>query len=100
MEMPKSCGCCDLCLLSSDKQNFFCIRQLGKRFDLSLSGQRQEDCPLISVPEHGRLCDFDKFYTYIDYYICKNCEKSCSACDVPWIKEVISQAPTVLEGTT
>lgn len=53
----------------------------------------------IPIPKHGRLCDFDEAYTDIDYILCKNCEKSCSVCDVPWIKKVISQAPTVLEAT-
>jgi len=59
MEMPKACEGCPLCFLSSDGRNFFCTRQIGKRFDLSLAEQRQEDCPLIPVPEHGDLIDRD-----------------------------------------
>lgn len=58
MKMPKSCGRCDLCVLSNDKLTLFCIR-LGKRFRWSLVEKRQEDCPLVALPEHGRLIDAD-----------------------------------------
>lgn len=64
--------------------------------DMGSNLGRLVDCKAIEFTEHGRLCDFDKFYEYIDYYLCKNCEKACSDCDVPWIKKVISQSPVVL----
>ena len=51
MKMPKNCGCCDMCVLSNDKQTFFCTRQLGKRFRWSLVEKRQEGCPLVEVRE-------------------------------------------------
>lgn len=58
MKLPRNCGCCDMCVLSNDKQTFFCIR-LGKRFRWSLVEKRQGDCPLVEVKPHGRLIDAD-----------------------------------------
>lgn len=104
MEMPKGCEGCPLCFLSSDGRNFFCTRQIGKRFDLSLAEQRQEDCPLIPVPEHGDLIDRDK---EIDEWeqtrrVLSECEQKHTfeyrkACVVI---NALSQAEVVLERTT
>ena len=61
MKMPNCCACCDMCVLSSDKQNFFCKRQIGKRFHWSLAVIRQEGCPLVELPDkHGNIVDGDK----------------------------------------
>lgn len=79
------------------KDDYLDIRLYGTG-EVVINGDLDREAKAIPVPEHGRLCDFDKFYEYIDYYLCKNCEKACSDCDVPWIKNVISQVPTVLEA--
>lgn len=87
MEMPKSCEGCPLCFLSSDGRNFFCTRQIGKRFDLSLSGQRQEGCPLIPVPEHGDLVQL-------------NDALDCFSEDDVVARKALRKIPVVLERTT
>lgn len=93
MEMPKSCEGCPLCFLSSDGRNFFCTRQIGKRFDLSLSDQRQEDCPLVPIPEHGDLIDKDFLLKYAIRLERKD------GCDLVPISS-IEAFPVVLERTT
>lgn len=61
MKMPIACASCDLCVLSSDKQNFFCKRQIGKRFHWSLAVIRQGGCHLVELPDkHGNIVDGDK----------------------------------------
>lgn len=57
MEMPKNCGCCPLEV--GGRFTFTCMRMIGKEFSYELAEQRQEDCPLIEVPPHGRLGDLD-----------------------------------------
>lgn len=91
MKMPKNCGCCDLCVLSNDKQTFFCTRQLGKRFCWSLVEKRQEDCPLFELPPHGRLVDADKLLA--DHNPNENWDYMVLEC-------IIRNAPTVLEAST
>lgn len=54
-----------------------------------------QTCPLIPVPEHGRLIDADKL---------KKDNPSHMDADVPYVtevtvEEIIDDAPTVLEGT-
>lgn len=87
MEMPKACEGCPLCFLSSDGRNFFCTRQIGKRFDLSLSSQRQENCPLIPVPEHGDLVQLDDAL-------------DCFSEDDVVARKALRKIPVVLERTT
>ena len=57
MKMPKSCRNCPLCIVEKTGLNFFCARQLGKRFSIELLDQRQEGCPLVELPQHGDLID-------------------------------------------
>ena len=58
MEMPKSCNSCmfdvyGLCLINSN---------LERKDELTHS------CPLIPVPDHGRLGDLDKLEDYFKAY--------------------------------
>lgn len=97
MELPKNCGCCDMCILGKDKQNFFCTRQIGKRFHWTLAEQRQEGCPLVEVKPHGDLIDRDKLLkldniTFIDY--------GHWMADYEAVKtSVIENAPVILEAS-
>ena len=51
MEMPTSCLFCALCFGANE----FCplVKKYAKTYG------RHDDCPLISVPDHGRLIDAD-----------------------------------------
>lgn len=103
MKLPRNCGCCDMCVLSNDKQTFFCIR-LGKRFRWSLVEKRQEDCPLVEVKPHGRLIDENDLVRLIeDNYgcgVCKNKadeERCLDRCKWAVLLNDIDSLPTVLE---
>lgn len=69
MEMPKICYDCPLCVEQSDGDidwHYECCLlhdHIGKsRVELL----RIPACPLIPVPDHGRLIDADEFYTDIN----------------------------------
>ena len=64
MEMPTSCsecfshydGYCQASIDYADTDNFPSHREINRR----TYGERREDfCPLIPVPDHGRLIDAD-----------------------------------------
>jgi len=95
MKMPNACACCDMCILSSDKQNFFCKRQIGKRFHWSLAVIRQEGCPLVELPEnHGRIVDLDKV---LDWLI--NEDGRFSMAMNAKIDNALKNAPILLEAS-
>ena len=65
MEMPKNCHLCPLCFMR------FCQavdRELSER-ETRPNANRPEDCPLLPVPPHGDLIDWDKLEKDIDKYI-------------------------------
>ena len=57
MEMPKDCKNCPMLV------NYICIA-LGLEPDWGCSG-RDERCPLVPVPPHGRLIDADALFREI-----------------------------------
>lgn len=62
MEMPKSCAFCpmfdDVYTHFSDDEEYVC--KLGVSLNYyQYAGDEPKDCPLISVPDHGRLIDAD-----------------------------------------
>lgn len=65
MEMPTSCRACHLKMNCDDCEELECVcvplhQQIGYLDDL-LTDKRRDDCPLVLVPEHGRLGDLDDF---------------------------------------
>ena len=95
MRMPKDCSHCDMCFLSSDNVNFFCTRQLGKRFHLSLIEQRQEDCPLVELSDsHGRIVDLDKVLNWLI-----NEDGRFSMAMSAKIDNALKNAPIILEAS-
>ena len=52
MEMPKSCWCCPLCNEDVCEANEMTISR-------DHSKDRSKGCPLVPVPDHGRLIDAD-----------------------------------------
>lgn len=64
MEMPKTCCYCPLMGYDPDREWFDSMARTGAHI-CALTGElidntkRAEHCPLIPVPEHGRLIDAD-----------------------------------------
>ena len=57
MEMPSSCCACNLCTKYLFETPPFCDVTMKRIDDWS---KRSDDCPLIPVPDHGRLVDADE----------------------------------------
>lgn len=62
MEMPTSCGECEWCVHTIPADKYIC-----KRMKRAVIGVCETDvetvnvcCPLVPVPEHGRLGDLDE----------------------------------------
>lgn len=54
MGMPKSCRDCWI-----EQEGFWCGALDGYQNTRCFTNERREDCPLVPVPEHGRLGDLD-----------------------------------------
>lgn len=99
MEMPTSCRACHLKMNCEDCEGWECVclplqMKIGYWGDL-LADNRREDCPLIPVPEHGRLKDVDGLMERFSYSTGDTAE------DRIWIRAVrriIIEAPTVIPG--
>ena len=66
MEMPKNCHLCLYSYLGRDYSRMFCgiddhyiadLQQWDKHY---FWGHKDDSCPIIPVPDHGRLIDADK----------------------------------------
>lgn len=56
MEMPKTCGLCQLCLDDSRICNGYCMF-FHRRVNMM---ERDKDCPIVPLPEgHGKLIDIE-----------------------------------------
>lgn len=61
MDMPKSCFYCPF-REKVNPDDYVCMA-LNKEFEETFSlivGKRHDDCPLVSVPPHGRFIDADE----------------------------------------
>ena len=86
MEMPKHCwSCCfhdevDDCIIL--KEN--CMTVWGEQ-------KRLSDCPLIAVPDHGRLVDADAIdyddYWWNRHYSAKECQQA---------ERMVEEQPTII----
>ena len=88
MEMPVGCPVCPLAHWTSGTGEFSgCNMVFGKKFAVfndqkyanSHVASRPDWCPLISVPNHGRLIDADAF----EKLECNGCDGACECipCD-------------------
>lgn len=84
MEMPETCGLCQLCLDDSRICNGYCMF-FHRRVNMM---ERDKNCPIISLTEgHGRLGDLDALMNNIG--------------DVPYkgaVRRVLMSAPTIIEA--
>lgn len=61
MEMPETCKACFLSEFDAGFYAYIC-RPIGIRIDYEMAkiARPQRICPLVPVPEHGRLIDADE----------------------------------------
>ena len=95
MEMPTSCRKCGLMMNCDDCEGWECYclplkKSIGhlERFrdePYVPTDKRRDDCPLILVPEHGRLVDADALVR--SYYHAPSFPNLCKA---------INEAPTII----
>ena len=94
MEMPSSCYNCDCCVRDSDEVDYCCLLMRDV-----MSFEREEDCPLVEIPPHGRLIDGD----YLKQTHCEECtlypdkclEKTADGCDWGSITH-LRMCPTII----
>ena len=88
MEMPTSCLSCPLQGGTAD------CRLTQKTYNWGLS-ERPSDCPLVPVPEHGRLIDADKIgLTDFEIILCQKGNPFKNALEM--LLEKIENAPTFI----
>lgn len=101
LEMPKGCASCFL--------KYGSCASIRKRMDVSKGDRwcpenyRHPDCPIIEIPQHGRLIDADELMRRIQLYIDEyelyvdengfHCEKWCAMKET---EMAINDAPTVI----
>lgn len=67
MEMPKNCRQCNLMIDCDGCEGYPCYcsvlgKEIGYKEDVHID-KRRDDCPLVPVPDHGRLIDADALET-------------------------------------
>ena len=90
MPMPGSCYQCNFCVNVMDGEDLVVVCTALEKEIIALGAERQDDCPLIEVPQHGRLIDADA----IPYIF-----GSTHATEYDTVtKFVINKLPTIIEG--
>ena len=69
LQMPKGCATCPYCDRAWNKPKCKAKSMQGRFMEqrLNLDRTRQKWCPLIPVPDHGRLVDADKIHFTGEY---------------------------------
>jgi len=92
MEMPKNCYFCPC----SDLEYYDCNLMPGTGISSDRkSGKRLDDCPLIPVPDHGRLIDADALKSYMEE--CKG-ENAMDIYATGYARGFIDNAPTIIHA--
>lgn len=92
MEMPKSCFYCPF-RLKVDPDTFVCLatnEHIEETFAGTIEMRNRGDCPLIPVPNHGRLIDADAIMKKAGYI-----EDSWGITEVV-VADEIANAPTII----
>lgn len=60
MEMPNTCYECNFCQhYVEPNQGYYCVALFADLHRTGINNERNENCPLVEVPKHGRLIDAD-----------------------------------------
>jgi len=99
-KMPIECKNCWFAELETGGRNFFCVKQIGKRFSVELAEQRQEGCPIIGeIPdERGDLKDVNVIEDMIINKFGIGEEKYVTP-EIYDILLLIKKAPTVVKAS-
>lgn len=102
MEMPKSCYACmffaqtDYWNKEDEADILSHCKRTGEKTWESVNGYLP-NCPLVSVPKHGRLIDADKIgLTNFEIILCQKGNPFKNALEM--LFEKIENAPTILEA--
>lgn len=88
MEMPTSCDDCEFCQRDISSYDWCCVPMTnGRSKPLDEPVLKPDWCPLIPVPNHGRLIDADAFFDDL-LFPSKQFEQG--------MRELIGDAPTVI----
>lgn len=96
MEMPKGCKDCGLKVNCDECEGWECVcmplhTTIGYYDDL-LSDKRREDCPLVPVPQHGRLIDADAFTDCLATLL----QFPSNLVNGQWIVNTLREQPTII----
>ena len=104
MKMPESCWMCNFCHEVKHYGNTinYCSAQKNKII-LPNRSERDEICPLVEIPPHGRLIDADALSERIEEqrnteYAMKNKPHGSWRRVLELSLNMISDAPTIIEG--
>ena len=96
IEMPTSCYACDFSYQATDSVGgVHTICSALQKVILPLLLDRQEDCPLVEVPPHGRLIDADALEKLFDDRM-KNINDDLSIWEGSMVTSALSFAPTII----
>lgn len=101
MEMPTSCYDCDFVYQDKDSEHnvYWTCAAVHKS---ACMHERRDDCPLIPIPEHGRLIDADALLMQINHEVMEAyMDGACygahpSSEHLYLLGEIIDDAPTII----
>lgn len=104
MEMPTSCYDCDFAYQDQDSEHnvYWTCAAIHK---LACIYKRRDDCPLISIPEHGRLIDADALADILRGFIAMYDSCPFNQSDFARRNELqsvlveVMNAPTIIQAT-
>ena len=94
MEMPRNCITCPLC----ECRNECAYCEVGNKYlswdwDERLRNNRNDKCPLVEVPSHGRLVDADVVYDKI-----AEADHAGNYVDMDAVGMAMEEVPTIIEA--
>ena len=93
MEMPTSCGECDLCACyvreDGTEENYRCPITM---YPIHNFDERHKRCPLVELPPHGRLIDADALMKKVEH------DTPLSTVFEKTMRMYLNNAPTIIEA--
>lgn len=95
MEMPTSCSVCELCGCYKEKKGDVYRCDITMR-PVKFFEIRLDSCPLVPVPDHGRLIDADAMYRKIKTECNPYGKPTIGFEDGKKVLSIIDKAPTII----